>query len=568
MSIDEQISKKMKMQTAANLADVMDKITSDSELNPTHKRDWLSAIRRVSQILNSTPEGLPASPHQLAAKLEGIHPIKQGISTKTWQNIKSNLLAAVRYHQTHSPKQKRLPLTPEWQRLYESLPGDRMKFGLSRLIRFCSLMGLPPESVSDATIELFLKALKDDTLLSEKQRRECHVRSTRLWNEAIDCVPGWPHNHLKLASYRKPRTTHPLSAFPKCFQDEIAVYLKWLGEPDPLDNEARSNPLSKNTLILRERQLQLSASALVSQGKPIAEITCLARLVELETTKQILRFYLNKKGKPSSFSQGLAITLVSLAKEWVKVDEQLLSELKKVRARMGGLEGGMTEKNRNMLRQFELVENLRRFLCLPEKLIQSAKQQSGRKAALTYQLALTIELLLNAPIRMENLINLEFDRHLIKTGGPGDPCHLVLAAHETKNGQPLEFCLSDRLSTMLDEYQKHYLKLLSHHPDRYLYPGQNGGHKSPSTLSQALENIISKHTGIKITPHQFRHLAGMLYLDANPGHYEVVRQLLGHKNLKTTVQFYASLNSRQAQRLHDRVIATTRERLALGQNAR
>ena len=59
-------------------------------------------------------------------------------------------------------------------------------------------------------------------------------------------------------------------------------------------------------------------------------------------------------------------------------------------------------------------------------------------------------------------------------------------------------------------------------------------------------------------------LAGKFYLDAMPGQYEVVRQLLGHKNLKTTTQCYASLNSRQAQKLHDNVITATRHRLSLG----
>jgi integrase len=51
---------------------------------------------------------------------------------------------------------------------------------------------------------------------------------------------------------------------------------------------------------------------------------------------------------------------------------------------------------------------------------------------------------------------------------------------------------------------------------------------------------------LKLTPHQFRHLAAKIVLDANAGAYELVRQLLGHKNLKTTTNFYAGIDTRPA----------------------
>ena len=38
-----------------------------------------------------------------------------------------------------------------------------------------------------------------------------------------------------------------------------------------------------------------------------------------------------------------------------------------------------------------------------------------------------------------------------------------------------------------------------------------------------------------------------MHLDNNPGAYELVRQLLGHKNLKTTTNFYAGIDTRQGR---------------------
>ena len=57
-----------------------------------------------------------------------------------------------------------------------------------------------------------------------------------------------------------------------------------------------------------------------------------------------------------------------------------------------------------------------------------------------------------------------------------------------------------------------------------------------------------------MTAHQFRHLAAKVILDADPAAYETVRQLLGHRNLTTTVNNYAGLNTRRAGRHHAALI--------------
>ena len=57
-----------------------------------------------------------------------------------------------------------------------------------------------------------------------------------------------------------------------------------------------------------------------------------------------------------------------------------------------------------------------------------------------------------------------------------------------------------------------------------------------------------------MTAHQFRHLTAKVILDADPGAYETVRQLLGHRNLKTTVNNYAGFDTRRAGRRHAALI--------------
>jgi integrase len=67
-----------------------------------------------------------------------------------------------------------------------------------------------------------------------------------------------------------------------------------------------------------------------------------------------------------------------------------------------------------------------------------------------------------------------------------------------------------------------------------------------------------EHLGFVITPHQMRHIAAKLILDRNPGAFEQVKQLLGHAALKTTVSFYAGLDTNRAIRHHDQLIREIR----------
>ena len=64
---------------------------------------------------------------------------------------------------------------------------------------------------------------------------------------------------------------------------------------------------------------------------------------------------------------------------------------------------------------------------------------------------------------------------------------------------------------------------------------------------------------MKLTPHQFRHLCAKIILDRYPGAYELVREMLGHTSLKTTVNSYAGINTLRAGRAHAELVQELRE---------
>ena len=48
------------------------------------------------------------------------------------------------------------------------------------------------------------------------------------------------------------------------------------------------------------------------------------------------------------------------------------------------------------------------------------------------------------------------------------------------------------------------------------------------------------------SPHQFRHAAGTLILNKQPGNYELAGRVLGRRSMRTTVQAYCGLETAQA----------------------
>jgi integrase len=54
--------------------------------------------------------------------------------------------------------------------------------------------------------------------------------------------------------------------------------------------------------------------------------------------------------------------------------------------------------------------------------------------------------------------------------------------------------------------------------------------------------------------HQFRHAAGALILKHHPGRYELVKRILGHKSVETTMRFYLNMETTQASEIYTDIV--------------
>jgi len=204
---------------------------------------------------------------------------------------------------------------------------------------------------------------------------------------------------------------------------------------------------------------------------------------------------------------------------------------------------GLTEKNMAVIRTFKNLNNRNRLKALPTQLFDEAlaERDAPIQAAVKAQIALAIQILLVAPMRLANLAALSLEENVVRVSGIEPTYHLVIPPEEVKNEGPLEYPL-------LGIYLAVFRPRLCPTASPWLFPGESDGHKTKSPLSgQIIERII-KEIGIRVTPHQFRHLAAAFILEKDPANYEFVRRVLGHKNLQTTINFYVGLETVEAVR--------------------
>jgi integrase len=177
------------------------------------------------------------------------------------------------------------------------------------------------------------------------------------------------------------------------------------------------------------------------------------------------------------------------------------------------------------------------------------------------QTALAIELLLNAPVRIQNLASIDLERHLVEAGFRDNKAlHLRFPAAEVKNASDLEFPLMPESVKLLDLYLSDWRPLLVAAPSPFLFPGKGPDlPKGNGALSSQIRKLVYAHTRLEMPAHRFRHTAAKIFLDRHPGQYEVVRQLLGHKDINTTISFYAGAESASAARHYAQTVLGLRD---------
>jgi Phage integrase family len=545
-----------------SLESVFERLETADGLSARARADCRSALRTLGRIIGRPLHEIPASPRHLRSRMDELSPARFGLAPGRWANIRSLALKALKLTGTAALTSRHIsPLSPEWRRFYDLLPKRPQRVQLSRVMHWHSELGVGPNEVTQDTFERFAYELEHRGLRSRP--REAYREACRAWNWAVKNVPGWPCTPI-MVSDRRNRYSQPWETFPPSLKADVDAMVEDAISPDLLSPTSR-RPIKPVSARSRLTLLRRFISALVLRGRDPLTLCCIADLVEPDTVREGLRFFLERSGnRPTADIHQTAKLMCTLAKHWAKVSSDHLAELVAIRNRLDPGRHGMTEKNRTTLRWFEDEVLVAKFLALPETIARRHRNKTEFKIghAVEVQIALAIELLTVAPVRCENLDTIHLERNLVRVGSHKDvKIHLYFPADAVKNEVELEFPLPSSTAQLLNLYLFKFRPKLVRVPNDWLFPGQGGGPKQAAGLSRQIATAVQRGIGVRLTAHQFRHLAGFLYLRRNPGGHEVVRRLLGHKSIETTIRFYAGMEVSEAIRHYDQHIESRRAEL-------
>jgi len=536
---------------------VLAALEHDDNLTGTRRRDLVSAVKRVATLLGDEPAAIPLDMGAISAGLAAVNPVAVGITTKRLANIRSDFLAGAKASGVMPVKPgSKSPLSRAWIDLFQRLSGRRALIGLSRLARHASARGIAPKDINDEVIRDLIAAVREQSLCPRPT--VLHRQMAQIWTEAAR-DPALGLRPVTVPSYRTPKRID-WAHLPKAFRQEVDEHLAWCGVCDPFAVDARPRALAPRSLRLRRDQIHAAVTALVESGIKPSAIRSLADLVSPDHFKRILRRRLDSvSGEENTFNLALGQALIQIAHEWARVDAPVFAELKRLVGKMPAPVMALTDKNKRALRQFDDPAVLRRLYSLPERLwIEARRDKTPNFRTLAKaQAALAVAILCYMPLRLQNLTALEFDTHLFMRDGARAISTLELPASEVKNRTEAGFDIHPAVAKMLIEYRDRFApKVIGRRPTR-LFVNADGTPKNQATVACLIMTYLRRRAGIVLTPHQFRHLSAKVVLDVEPGGFETVKQLLGHKSIKTTVGAYAGIDSRRAARRHQHLVERT-----------
>jgi integrase len=540
------------------LADLLELVPGLDGVSAQARQNMKTGIRTLCRLLDRQPQFVPIAATALRKMFDEALPAAAGVSVSNWRNVKTNVRRAIKLSSlSDETGVADVPLSDAWQRLIDKIPNSKQRGLIRRFARFCSGCQVAPTDVDDAILAKYHAFLEATQLYRDPVRSV--IVLAWAWNKAVAREGTYPR--LNPPSRSRKYALDWADLPPSLVKDVQAFHDSCLN-PDLFDPASR-RPASPVTIQGRDYLMRRFASALVSRGIDVNDLRCLADLFRPERLKEGIRFFLARNdNKPCSQVPHFINLALIVAKRWAKLPPDQIAEIQVLSRNFNRPQTGLTRKNRNRVRQFADDRAARRLFKLPGRLVADAKKRPPTyRTALKVQMALAIELLIFAPIRVGNLVRLDRHRHFHWARSNGDRVlHLVIPAVEVKNDVDLEFPLLPETVALLDLYMTAYQPVLDHgHPSGLLFPGRNCVPKNQPGFSRQITAIIGRETGLKMNPHLFRHVAAHFFLEDHPGHYEDVRRLLAHKKIDTTLQNYAGMEMAAAVRRFDQTILDRRD---------
>lgn len=540
------------------LADVR-RVTAESNFFPEPKRRKIdNALRTIWRYTGRPLEEIPATIPALREVFNSIEPAAHGVKREQITNTrnlvmhagaKSGLMPALEgYRQRHEP------LSQAWKAFCFELINLKERTNLSALVGHLNDRGISPQEFDNHQFTCYREHFEATSL--RDNQHDYFRKIARYWNDVRLRCPALKLPAVDIPDSKLRRLPLALSDLPTSFQKDLKDYATWASQDDDFALDARARILSKSTVEGHVRAIHRFAFLLVKDGFPVEKITDLGVLVSPENFRRgVTTLHEDDKSEQRTTTYQTAVTLIRIGKERLGLPEVTIAQLMATVRKLKKPEMVMTQKNKLLVAKYDKPETLKRLCDAPEKIVEAAKQgdMSNWRTMAKLQAAMALKLLVNIPLRLNNLTNLKFDEHIILNAN--GVSSIFLTAQEMKGKRALEFDIPQDLAAMMIWYRNEICpKIMGKRPS-YLFGNPDDSVKGFAGVRYLIQKYFKDHVGFHMNPHAFRHLCAKIILDADPGAHVQVQELLGHGNLETAVAYYAGLNSRRAGRHHQSLIA-------------
>ncbi|OAN49408.1 hypothetical protein A6A04_19470 [Paramagnetospirillum marisnigri] len=565
----------------------MQLIALNPDLTPKQKTDLTWGVTGIASLVSPISLEGAVNIAAINAKLKGFTPPMANIAPQTFSNMKCRFRAACEIAGILvQPGKNQGALSVVWKQLLAMVPDDWDRRRLSRFAHYAGQQGWKPEDITTEHMLRFLALLAHHAI--NGQEWDSYTRTCKTWNKQVKTIPGWPGTVVEIIRKRDPYMVS-MDALHPVLRAVLLAYLDILaGGGDPLDGDApvflkgiTRKSLSPVTIKLRRTQIMQYVSALVAQGYPLDTLASVDAITTTKAITDAMDFFFHRAGdKMATQIQYIALAVRGLLhhhitgrlRHGIRVDkyrpaslsnqfsDPRIDLLDQIIREARPQERGLVAKNKKCNAQFDDPRNLAKLLHLPRRLLKQVAKTGGKDGVRLAEIALAIEFLLMCPIRISNLVGIDLDRHILKSSsGKKAVFRLSIPKGEVKNKHEIEFEFPDHLARMLERHINLYRPQLSGAGSTWLFPSTDGGPRLYKLMTRQISGIIRTHTGLIITSHQFRHLAGKMFLDGHPVGHETVRQVLGHASIDTTTQYYTGNDQVKSGRAYDKAVLALRD---------
>lgn len=589
-----QIARRAGAQSPPTVAQALAEVETWSDVPDGRRRVLASSLHALTRLEGRPTESIRLDPVAAIARMEAASPVKLGIAASTFANYRAALRHVLRRLGLLAPQRPRAPAAqdPAWTDLLSQVPAGPGFSRLRAFVGYCAREAIAPAAVTSATLDAYAEA-RAAARGGAKSRD--HVRRVALqWNLAGRQVTGWPQTRLGLTG-RAIQLSLPFEAYPMSLQRETAAYLDAIGTSSSagLFSGSARRPVKPSTATSRMYGLRRLLWGGVQAGVPIDTITALRDVTSPDFIKASLNWHYARKGHEVTKDLGqLAATVASVAHH-LELPASEWAAIKPLLARATPVpQTEMVPDKVRLLDALSEPATRARLLHLPATLMREASrlrvgwvdrkgvQHVARpvEAGWLAGIAVAIELLLHAPMRLNNLQTLRIGEELrLASVGRGRwRGTIYIAGGSVKNGRAIEFPLEAESIELVREYLDAYRPAVPNADTPWLFPGQASADqpRNKASFGTAISETIHEHVGVRVHPHAFRAFAGALILEANPHAIDDVRAVLGHASFATALTYYRRSSQRAAagrlsetltrQRRSTRLLAQARSPLPKG----